>query len=146
MDETNIDREVLFSVLNGRATTAINRRFYRDFRANDIAITPEQWVVLLYLSFKDGITQNELAISTYKDKPSITRLLDNLEKRSLIARLADRKDRRNNLIYITKAGIAIHSKAREIALQIMKNALHGLTEEEVRIGESLLKKIFKNLE
>jgi len=146
MDEINIDREVLFSVLNGRATTAINRRFYRIFRAHGIAITPEQWVVLLYLSFKDGITQNELAISTYKDKPSITRLLDNLEKRSLIARLADKKDKRNNMIYITKAGMAIHRKAKEIALQIMKKALQGLTEEEVRIGESLLKKIFKNLE
>jgi len=146
MDETNIDREVLFSVLNGRATTAINRRFYRDFRAQNIAITPEQWVVLLYLSFKDGITQNELAISTYKDKPSITRLLDNLGKQSLIARLADKKDKRNNIIFITKAGMEIHRKAKETALQIMKTALQGLTEEEVRIGEGLLKKIFKNLE
>lgn len=146
MDENSIDREVLFSVLNGRTTTAISRRFYRDFRAHDIALTPEQWVILLNLSFKDGVTQNELAVSTFKDKPSITRLLDNLERRSLIARLSDKKDKRNNLIYITKAGVAIHAKAREIALQIMKKALHGLTEEEIKIGEKLLKKIFNNLE
>lgn len=147
MDELLLmDREVLFSILSGRASTAINRRFYKDFRSNDISITPEQWLILLFLSFKDGITQQELAIKTFKGKPSVTRLLDNLEKQSLIARLSDKLDKRSNLIYITKAGWAIHQKAREIALEIMKCALMGITEEEAKMGENLLKKIFKNLE
>lgn len=146
MDELFIDKEVLFGVISGRVSTAINRRFYRDFRANDILITPEQWLILLYLSFKDGITQQELANKTYKDRPSITRLLDNLEKGSYIARLSDAKDKRNNLIHITKSGLAINQKARLIATQIMQIALKDITTEEAKIGETILKKIFKNLE
>lgn len=147
MDELLLmDKEVLFSILSGRASTAINRRFYKDFRSNNISITPEQWVILLFLSFKDGITQQELAVKTFKDKPSVTRLLDNLEKQSLIARLADKFDRRSNLIFITKGGLAIHQKAKDIALGIMRSALFGISEEEAKIGENLLKKIFKNLE
>jgi MarR family transcriptional regulator, organic hydroperoxide resistance regulator len=147
MDELLLmDREVLFSILSGRASAAINRRFYKDFRSNDISITPEQWLILLFLSFKDGITQQELAIKTFKGKPSVTRLLDNLEKQSLIARLSDKLDKRSNLIYITKAGWIIHQKTREIALDIMKCALQGITEDEAKMGENLLKKIFKNLE
>jgi len=146
MDELFTDKEVLFGVISGRASTAINRRLYRDFRTNELAITPEQWIILMFLSFGDGITQRELANLTFKDRPSITRLLDNLEKRSLIARLADKTDKRNNLIFITKIGTSINQKAREIALKTMKIALEGISEEEVKFGERILKKIFKNLE
>jgi len=146
MDELFTDKDVLFGVLSGRASAAINRRLYRDFRSNELNITPEQWTILLFLSFGDGIPQQELAKITYKDRPSITRLLDNLEKGSLIARLSDKTDKRTNLIYITKAGLLTAQKAREIAIQTMKIALVDITEEEVRFGEKILKKIFKNLE
>ena len=146
MDELFTDKEVLFGVISGRASTAINRRLYRDFRTNELAITPEQWIILMFLSFGDGITQRELAHLSFKDRPSITRLLDNLEKRSLIARLADKTDKRNNLIFITKIGTSINQTAREIALKTMKVALEGISEEEVKFVERILKKIFKNLE
>jgi Transcriptional regulators len=146
MDEFFVDKEVLFGVVSGRASTAINRRLYRDFRSNSLAITPEQWIILMFLSFEDGITQQELAKITFKDRPSITRLLDNLEKRSFIARLADKYDKRRNLVYITKTGSTINQKAKEIALKTMQIALKGFTEEEVKLGEKILKKIFKNLE
>ena len=146
MDELFTDKEVLFGVISGRVSTAITRRLYRDFRTNELAITPEQWIILMFLSFGDGITQRELANLTFKDRPSITRLLDNLEKHSFIARLADKTDKRNNLIFITKIGTAINQKAREIALKTMKIALEGISEEEVKFGERILKKIFKNLE
>jgi len=146
MDELFKDKEVLFGVLSGRASTAINRRLYRDFRANNLAITPEQWTILLFLSFEDGINQQELANITFKDRPSITRLLDKLEKAALIVRLADKTDKRTNLVYITKTGLSTAQKARTIALDTMKIALNGITEEEVKFGEQILKKIFKNLE
>jgi len=146
MEDLFKDKEVLFGVISGRVSTAINRRLFRDFRVNELAITPEQWIILSFLSIKDGITQQELGNISFKDRPSITRLLDNMEKQSLVARLADKTDKRSNLIYITKLGLNTHQKAREIALQTMKSALNGITEEEVKIGQQILKKIFKNLE
>lgn len=146
MEDLFNDKELVFGVVSGRASTAINRRLYRDFRAHDIALTPEQWVVLQFLSIKDGISQQELANVTYKDKPSITRLLDNLEKHSLIARLSDKMDKRSNLIHLTKAGEILHQKAKDIVLQTMQVALNNISEEEIRKGEKILKKIFKNLE
>lgn len=146
MKEYFTDKEVIFGVVSGRASTAINRRLYRDFRTNGLPITPEQWIILMFLSLGDGISQQELANITFKDRPSITRLLDNMEKRSLIARLADKTDKRSNLVYITKIGTSVNQKAKEIALSTMKIALNGITEEELRFGEQILKKIFKNLE
>jgi len=145
MEELQIDRDVVFGVLSGKVSTAINRRLYRDFRAADIFITPEQWTILLSLSYKDGITQQELATTTFRDKPSITRLIDNLEKCSLVVRLGDKTDKRINLIHITKAGLALNEKAVQIALNVMKDALYGIEEEEYRVGEQILKRIFINL-
>jgi len=146
IDDLFDDKELVFGVVSGRVSTAISRRLYREFRLNDIALTPEQWMVLQSLSQKDGISQQELAHITYKDKPSITRLLDNLEKNAFIARLADKKDKRSNLIHITKAGLVLHQKARSIVLQTMRDALDGVEEDDLRTGERILKKVFRNLE
>lgn len=145
MEDLHLDFDVIFGVLSGRVSTAINRKLYRDFRLANILVTPEQWMVLLSLYHNDGITQQELAARTNRDKPGITRLINNLEKQYLVVRMADKTDRRINLISITKAGRQTHEKARIIALQTMKGALSGISEEELRIGEILMKKIIKNL-
>lgn len=145
MEDLLLDKEVVFGVLSGKASTAISRRLYREFRATGLNLTPEQWSILLSLSYKDGITQQELASTTYKNKPSITRLLDNLQKQTLIVRLGDKKDKRINKIHITKTGCILNDKAKIIAAQTMKDALKGISEDEIRIGEIILKKIFKNL-
>ena len=141
MDELHLDFDVIFGVLSGRVSTAINRKLYRDFRQAGIQITPEQWMILLSLYHLDGITQQELAMRTNRDKPGITRLINNLERQFLVVRMADKKDRRINLISITKAGRQLQEKARIIALQSMKDALSGISEEELRVGEILMKKI-----
>jgi DNA-binding MarR family transcriptional regulator len=146
MDELFSDKELVFGIVSGRVSTAINRRLYRDFRNNNISLTPEQWMVLQFLSLKDGISQQELANITYKDRPGITRMLDNLEKHALIARLADKSDKRSNKIFLTKAGATVHLQARNIVLQTMQDALVDISEEEIRAGEKILKKIFRNLE
>jgi len=146
MQELFSDKELVFGIISGRVSTALNRRLYRDFRNNGITLTPEQWMVLQFLSLKDGISQQELATITYKDRPGITRMLDNLEKTSLIARLADKSDKRSNLIHLTKAGLSVHQKAKSIVLKTMQDALVGISETEIKAGEIILKKIFKNLE
>lgn len=146
MDQYLPDKELVFGVVSGRVSTAINRRLYRSFRANNISLTPEQWMVLQYLSYKDGITQQELARITFKDKPGITRMLTIMEREMLISRLSDDSDKRSNRILITRHGLDLQQQARIYVLQTMQDALKGLSEEEIRIGEKILKKIFCNLE
>ena len=82
MNLLSIDNEMLFALLSGKLSSAINRKLYRSFRKINIDITPEQWTVLYYLWSKDGVTQQELCNATFKDKPSMTRLIDNLEKQT----------------------------------------------------------------
>ena len=71
------EREV-FSILTGKISTAINRALLRAFAQEDLHITTEQWTVLSCLWNEDKVTQRELCDLTSKDKPSMTRLIDNL--------------------------------------------------------------------
>lgn len=140
----NFDIRLIFAILNGKVSAAINRKLYRNFRQNDLEITPEQWTVLLFLWEKDGVTQQELCNATYKDKPSMTRLIDNMERMHLVVRISDKSDRRINLIHLTKTGKDLEEKTRYVANRTLKEALYGLTTEELRISQNVLRKIFTN--
>lgn len=140
----NFDIRLIFAILNGKVSATINRKLYRNFRQNDLEITPEQWTVLLFLWEKDGVTQQELCNATYKDKPSMTRLINNMERMQLVVRISNKSDRRINQIHLTKTGKELEEKARYVANRTLKEALYGLTTEELRISQNALRKIFTN--
>ena len=143
-EEFNFDIRLIFAILNGKVSAAINRKLYRNFRQNNLEITPEQWTVLLFLWEKDGVTQQELCNATFKDKPSMTRLIDNMERMHLVVRISDKSDRRINLIHLTKTGREVEERTRYIANRTLKEALYGLTVEELRVSQNVLRKIFMN--
>lgn len=140
----NFDIRLIFAILNGRVSAAINRKLSRNFRQYNVDITPEQWTVLLYLWEKDGVTQQELCNATFKDKPSMTRLIDNMEKVNLVVRIASKTDRRTNLIHLTKTGKDLEEKLRYIANKTLKEALRGLSIEELSVSQEVLRKVFSN--
>lgn len=144
VEQFNFDIKLIFAILNGKVSAAINRKLYRNFRQNGLEITPEQWTVLIFLWEKDGVTQQELCNATFKDKPSMTRLIDNMERQHLVVRISDKADRRINLIHLTKTGKDMEDKARVITTQTLKEALHGVTLEELRVSQEVLRKIFYN--
>lgn len=140
----NFDISLIFAILNGKVSAAINRKLLRNFRDNELDITPEQWTVLLFLWKRDGVSQQELCNATFKDKPSMTRLIDHMEKQGLVVRIASRDDRRANLIYLTRQGRDLEECAGRVANRTLKEALEGLTAEELRISQEVLRKVFSN--
>ena len=140
----NFDMHLVFAMMNGRVSAAINRNLYRNFRANGIDISPEQWTVLLYLWEKDGVTQQELCNATYKDKPSMTRLINNMEHRNLVRRDSNNKDRRVNLIHLTELGKGLEVRMRIITSRTLKEALKNISTEDLNICQMVLRKVFDN--
>ena len=102
MPNNQFKRGELYSVINGMATTAVARRLQKNFRNAGLEITIEQWSVLYHLWKEDGLSQQELGNRTFRDKASITRLIDNIEKLGLVERIASKEDRRVNLVYLTE--------------------------------------------
>ncbi len=80
MPNNQFKRGELYSFITGKASTAIARNLQKKFNTAGLKITIEQWSVLYHLWKEDGRSQQELCSATFRDKPSITRLVDNLEK------------------------------------------------------------------
>ena len=142
---THIQNDELFDILIGKVSSAINRTFLRAFASEGIDITTEQWSVLACLWKTDGITQQDLCNLTSKDKPSMTRLIDKLERTKLVNRISSITDRRINLIQLTEAGTNLEVKATDIVQNIVAKTLSNISDDELSTSRIVLKKIMSNL-
>ena len=144
MPNNQFKRGELYSVINGMATTAVARRLQKNFRNAGLEITIEQWSVLYHLWKEDGLSQQELGNRTFRDKASITRLIDNIEKLGLVERIASKEDRRVNLGYLTDATKPLQEKTYELANQTMNEALQGISKEEIEIVKNVFQRVYEN--
>ncbi|HYJ64916.1 MAG TPA: MarR family transcriptional regulator, partial [Parafilimonas sp.] len=138
-------RGELYSVINGMASMAVARSLQKNFRNAGLEITIEQWTVLYHLWKEDCLSQQELCNRTYRDKPSITRLIDNLEKQKLLKRSSHKNDKRINLVCLTDAGRALQETTLALANQTMNEALNGVKKEDIEIVKTVLQKVYDNL-
>ncbi|MGR3765700.1 MarR family winged helix-turn-helix transcriptional regulator [Rossellomorea sp. NS-SX7] len=110
-------------------------------------ITPEQWTVLKRLSENDGINQKELAIKAEKDQPTVTRILDILERKELIIKEKNKEDRRSFLLFITDKGNAVKEELSPVIEKIWEEKiLTGISEEELNVYRNVLVKMNENIE
>ena len=145
MPNNQFKKSELYSFITGKASTAIARRMQKNFKQNSVDITIEQWSVLYHLWKVDGLSQQQLCDATFRDKPSITRLVDNLEKLKLVKRVASKEDRRINLIYLTPEAKQLEEKTMELANQTLNEALGGVTNEQIEIAKEVLQTVYENL-
>ena len=145
MNDSLILSDEFYSFLTGKVSTAISRRLQRNLKLGKLNITSEQWTILYHLWQEEGLTQQELANLTFRDKPSITRLINNLEKMSLVIRVNDKQDRRSNLIYLTKEGRKLKEEGMKQSAITLNEALEGLDLEELRAAQHILDKEFRNI-
>lgn len=142
---THFKKGELYSFITGKASTAIARRLQKKFNNAGVHLTIEQWSVLYHLWKSDGMSQQELCSATFRDKPSITRLVDNLEKLSLVKRVPDGKDRRINKVFLTKGAESLESLTMQLAEETLNEALAGVPQEQVEMCKEVLQKVYDNL-
>ena len=145
MSNNQFKRGELYSVINGMASTAVARRLQKNFRLAGLEITIEQWSVLYHLWKQDALSQQELCNRTFRDKPSITRLIDNLEKQKLVKRMPSKEDRRINLVCLTDSAKLLQDKTIELANQTMDEALVGVNKNEIEIVKLVFQKVYDNV-
>ena len=145
MPNNQFKKGELYSFITGKASTAIARRLQKNFKQSGMEITIEQWSVLYHLWKQEGMSQQELCNATFRDKPSITRLVDNLEKLKLVKRVASKEDRRINMIYLTDAAKKLQEQSMELAKQTLNEALEGVTIDEIEICKEVLQRVYDNL-
>lgn len=145
MPNNQFKRGELYSFITGKASTAIARRLQKNFKQQGVDITIEQWSVLYHLWKQDGLSQQELCNATFRDKPSITRLVDNLEKLKLVKRVSSKEDRRMNLIFLTETAKRLQDNTMEIANQTLNEALEGVSVTDIDLCKEVLQQVYDNL-
>ncbi|MBL7749137.1 MAG: MarR family transcriptional regulator [Chitinophagaceae bacterium] len=145
MPNNQFKKGELYSFITGKASTAIARRLQKKFNAAGLNITIEQWSVLYHLWKQEGISQQELCNATFRDKPSITRLVDNLERLNLVKRVASENDRRINLIYLTKQAQKLQEETMALADETLNEALITVPSDRIDVCKEVLQVVYDNL-
>lgn len=130
----------------GKTSKMMNVYITDVFQQNNIQVTKEQWIVLKILhEDRNGIVQNDLAFITGRNKASLTRLINVMEKNKLAVRIASEEDSRKNLIYITETGKQLFLKMKPLMLESIKKMQDGISQDDISNIIKVMSKIQHNL-
>lgn len=103
--------------------------------------------ILAYLqNSKKEVTSGELSTGLKKTTARIANTLNTLEKKGLVVRIPDKKDRRKILVQITQEGIRYEEGRRHEALKNLTNLLEAMGEHDAQEHLRLVKKIHSIME
>jgi DNA-binding MarR family transcriptional regulator len=91
------------------------RRVAVDRELKPLGITRSQWLVLVFLSRRDGMTQTALATDLELTKVAIGGLLERMESANLVQRRLDEGDARIRRVFLTRTGTRL---VRDIRRQV----------------------------
>jgi Transcriptional regulators len=140
----NFSGKISTSALISKVALHIKAELNNAFQASGTNITSEQWGVLKCLWQNEGISQSEIAEKVNKDKASVTRILDIMQKNNLITRCDDELDRRSYRIFLTAEGKSLESKLKPVVQATNQRIYQKLDEEELQQLQKLLLKLAKS--
>ena len=126
-----------------RRAKEVTREVFKDHHFD---VTVDQWIILKRISEEDGISQVDIANSTFKDPAAVTRMLDILSKKGLIARRPRIEDRRVFGIHFTEEGKLLVEKMTPLVQELRTFSFDGLSVEEMETFKKLVNKIYENIE
>ncbi|MCG6191152.1 MarR family winged helix-turn-helix transcriptional regulator [Maribellus maritimus] len=131
----------LLSTCNNQLIKSLNR----ELVGAKLELTREQYIVLSILWEKDLVNQQFLADTLGKERYSITKLVDGLEKRKLVKRVPSENDRRAKLIIVTLKALEIRPLVSKVVDTTLHNAILNIPEKDIEITKSVLEKIIMNV-
>ena len=108
-------------------------------------ITVDQWILINILNKYGSLSQQELGDLTFKDAPTVTRMIDLMVQKGMVTRLSDIKDRRKFVISLTESGQNLFKLTETVAREFRASAYDDISDDELEILDGILKKIFDNL-
>ncbi|MCK9382327.1 MAG: MarR family transcriptional regulator [Sulfuritalea sp.] len=130
-------------VLN-RVTNRLNADFQAALRQRGMTLT--HWRVLAFLEETDGLGVSALADYTVTDQSTLSRALQQMERRGLVERRASTADNRFVEVHITALGRTLFAEIIPLALQLRDRALAGLADADRDRLLDLLSHILVNLQ
>ncbi|WP_052515392.1 MarR family winged helix-turn-helix transcriptional regulator [Dethiosulfatarculus sandiegensis] len=121
-------------------------RFVLNRKLMPRGITVEQWKILIVLWDQEKLTQQELANRTCKNKVSVVKLIDGLERREMVVRKLDPADRRLKRIVLTEKGRALQTELIALAKLNLKQAARNIDPTDMVVCKDVLRQVIRNMQ
>jgi len=109
-------------------------------------ITPPQFEVLVSLWSEDGLVLSDLSKRLSRDGPTITGIIDRMEKKELLRRQRSTRDRRIIQVYLSPKALKMKESLIELQLTAGEDIIENFTDEDIERLEILLTKLLTNIE
>ncbi len=116
-----------------------------QLRRHGVPLTPEQFLLIDLLWNHGSMSQQQLADQMQKDKNSVTKLVDAIEKKGFVIRQQNRQDRRSNTLVLTDKAMELRDGAKQKGISILDQMLAGISEKELRDFLATLHKLSDNM-
>lgn len=120
--------------------------FAKELIKNDINLTPEQYLVMDILWDAETLSQQAIADIIQKDKNSVTKFIDSLEKKGLVYRTVNKNDRRINNIMVSEEGLKLKDKTTEVAVNMMEKVLKDIKDDDLVAFDKVMNQIKNNID
>ena len=114
-------------------------------RDAEVPLTPEQFMLIDLLWNHGEMSQQRLADLMHKDKNSVTKLVDAIERKGFVVRRQNRTDRRSNTLVLTENANLLKPGAKQKGISILDQMLEGISEDELRAFLGTLRKLSENM-
>lgn len=114
-------------------------------RQENVPLTPEQFLLIDLLWNQGSMSQQQLADQMHKDKNSVTKLVDAIERKGFVYRQQNASDRRSNTLVLTEKALELRDHAKQKGISILDEMLEGISEAELKSFLSTLNKLNVNM-
>lgn len=127
----------------GRTAKVIHMMMKATLLQKNIDLTKEQFFVLLCLE-QEARPQSFLAMITERDKGSLTRLVQSLEKKEYVQRSVSESDGRVNYVELTPQGQKVLNNTKPLMTKMVMQLQDGIDEHEKSIALKVLQQVQGN--
>ena len=132
---------VYINILN----CSLIKYFAKELIKNDINLTPEQYLVMDILWDEGVMSQQTIADIIQKDKNSVTKFIDSLEKKGIVQRIQSKDDKRKNYIVLTPFVLEKKEMLEERVKKLDAIVRKDIEEDEFKTFVKVLNKMLDNL-
>lgn len=129
----------------GEVVKAVGAKLTKEFAKAETMLPMDSYIILNVLYENDNLIQNDLADILQQDKSGVLRKIDYLQNKDLVARITSSKDRRRNIVVLTKKGIQAVEMLRDIEAKVFNDLLVDISQEDLRTFHNILNRMKANL-
>ncbi|MBS4028841.1 MAG: MarR family transcriptional regulator [Ignavibacteriales bacterium] len=137
----NLDTSLGF--LMNRTARGMKRAL--DAKLLEHELTATQYIVLIRMYEEDGISLTELVERLYLDNPTLTGIIDRMERDGLLQRQRDDDDRRVVNVYLTAKGKLLRSEIEHLAQETDEDIWKNFSEPEKKEMLNYIERLWNNL-